>query len=95
MNSLLAGYDDDGQGPSLYYIDYLAGMQKMDFACQGYAGHFLLSIFDKNYRKGMELEEALQLLRLCMQQLKERFVINTSDFKVKIVDAKGVRPVVL
>jgi len=42
-NLLLAGYDQ-GQGPSLYWMDYLATMHKMNIAGTGYgafdcAGH--------------------------------------------------------
>eukprot|EP00965_Chrysotila_dentata_P073437 2425673-Pleurochrysis_carterae.AAC.3 len=40
VDMLLAGYDKD-VGPSLYFIDYLASMQKLDKASHGYGGFFV------------------------------------------------------
>jgi len=90
VNMLLGGFDN-AVGPSLYFIDYLASFQKLDFACQGYAGYFVLSILDRHYKKGMTLEEGLNVLRLCIQQLKTRFVLNTVSFIIKVVDKNGIR----
>jgi len=90
VNLLLGGYEKD-VGPSLYFIDYLASIQKLDFACQGYAGYFVLSILDRHYKKGMNLEEGLALLRLCIDQLATRFVLNTVSFVIKVVDKNGIR----
>eukprot|EP01102_Stenamoeba_stenopodia_P009990 TRINITY_DN2961_c0_g1_i3.p1 TRINITY_DN2961_c0_g1~~TRINITY_DN2961_c0_g1_i3.p1 ORF type:complete len:180 (-),score=36.64 TRINITY_DN2961_c0_g1_i3:40-579(-) len=56
VNLLLAGYDKN-EGSSLYFIDYLASMHKVEFGTHGYASYFISSIFDKNYRKGMTLDE--------------------------------------
>ena len=90
VNMLFAGFDSD-EGASLYFIDYLASLHKMDFACQGYAGHFLLGLLDKYYKKGMSLEEGLQLIQLCVDQLKSRFIINAPSFVIKVVDKNGIR----
>jgi 20S proteasome subunit beta 4 len=90
VNMLLGGFDAD-QGPSLYFLDYLASLHKMDFACQGYAGYFLMGLFDKYYKKGMTLDEGLKLLQLCIDQLKTRFIINNINFAVKIVTKDGVK----
>lgn len=90
VNLLLAGYDKN-EGPSLYFIDYLASLQKLNFACQGYAGYFLLSVMDKYWKSGMNLEEGLRVMKICIQQLKQRFVLNSGDFIIKIVDQNGAR----
>lgn len=89
---LLAGYDKD-EGASLYFIDYLASLHKMNFACQGYAGYFLLSIFDKHWKPNMTEAEGLKLIEVCIQQLRTRFVLNNPRFLVKIVDKNGYRTV--
>jgi len=91
VNMLLGGVEEESGEPSLYFIDYLAALQKLDFACQGYAGYFLLSVMDRHYRKGMKLEEGLNLLKLCIEQLKTRFVLNQVSFVIKIIDKKGTR----
>jgi 20S proteasome alpha/beta subunit len=36
---LLVGYDE-GVGPSFYFLDYLASMQKLDYGSHGYGGFF-------------------------------------------------------
>jgi len=93
-NLLLGGYDEK-IGPSLFYIDYLASMHKMPFASHGYASYFVLSILDKNYRPGMNLEQGMELLRLCVKEVKTRFLINAPNYSVKVVDKDGVREVPL
>jgi len=90
INSLIAGYDKE-EGFSLYYLDYLAALNKQDYACQGYAGHFLLGLLDKHYKKGMTLDEGLSLIRLCVDQLKRRFVLDTTSFAIKVVVKEGCR----
>ena len=51
MNLLIAGHDKE-EGPSLYFLDYLASLNKMPFAIHGYGSLFALSIMDKYYEKG-------------------------------------------
>jgi len=89
VNLLLAGYDKNG--PALYFMDYLASMHKMNYAVHGYAGYFLFSLLDRTYRTGLKLDEALELLKLCLQELATRFIINNPSFIVKIVDANGIK----
>ena len=45
-NMILVGYDEDG-GASLYHIDYLGGMHKMNYGAHGYGGFFVSSLFDR------------------------------------------------
>ena len=40
VDMLLCGFDE-GKGPSLYFIDYLASMQKLNVAGHGYGGMFV------------------------------------------------------
>lgn len=47
---LLAGFDEH-VGPSLYYLDYLATLHKMDFSALGYASFFVLSTLDRHWKK--------------------------------------------
>eukprot|EP00695_Tsukubamonas_globosa_P003268 TRINITY_DN543_c0_g1_i3.p1 TRINITY_DN543_c0_g1~~TRINITY_DN543_c0_g1_i3.p1 ORF type:complete len:159 (+),score=47.43 TRINITY_DN543_c0_g1_i3:67-543(+) len=52
VNLLMAGHDEE-DGPSLYFIDYMASMHKMKMAAHGYGSYFSLSILDRQWRKGM------------------------------------------
>jgi 20S proteasome subunit beta 4 len=90
VNLLLGGYDKT-EGPALHFIDYMASAQKLDFATQGYAGYFLLGLLDKYYKKNMTLEEGLNLINLCIEQLKTRFVLNQVSFVIKMIDKDGIK----
>lgn len=48
-NLLLAGVDEGTNEASLYWMDYLAAMSKVNFGAHGYAAHFILSIFDREF----------------------------------------------
>jgi len=90
VNSLLGGWDKI-DGASLYFLDYMAALHKLDFACQGYANYFLLGLLDKHWRRGLNLEEAVQLMDMCINELKTRFVLNTNHFVLKTVSSEGVK----
>eukprot|EP01112_Ceratiomyxa_fruticulosa_P014027 TRINITY_DN3991_c0_g1_i1.p1 TRINITY_DN3991_c0_g1~~TRINITY_DN3991_c0_g1_i1.p1 ORF type:complete len:213 (+),score=43.70 TRINITY_DN3991_c0_g1_i1:307-945(+) len=87
VNLILAGVDKE-VGPSIYYMDYLGSMQKMNFAVHGYAAHFLLSLLDRHYKADLSLDQGVELLRRCVNELKTRFLIG-GKFKVKHVTLDG------
>eukprot|EP00899_Mesostigma_viride_P003462 jgi/Mesvir1/13116/Mv06092-RA.1 len=89
-NMLLGGYDPE-VGGSLYFMDYLATCHKMDKAAIGYGSYFTYSLMDKHYRKNMNLEEALKLVDMCIEEIRRRLVVSPPNFIVKIVDKDGAR----
>jgi 20S proteasome subunit beta 4 len=89
VNLLLGGVDADG--PSLYFLDYLASMDKLEYAAHGYCAYFCLSILDKYYKKDLTLEEGIDIIGKCITELRARFVINSPDFIIKVVDKNGTR----
>uniref|UniRef100_A0A8C5LKI0 Proteasome subunit beta n=1 Tax=Leptobrachium leishanense TaxID=445787 RepID=A0A8C5LKI0_9ANUR len=70
VNLLLAGYDEH-DGPSLYYMDYLAALAKAPFAAHGYGAYLTLSILDRYYKPDLTREEALELLKKCVAEVRE------------------------
>eukprot|EP01018_Ginkgo_biloba_P021376 Gb_19481 [translate_table: standard] len=90
VNLILAGFDKD-VGPSLYYIDYIATLHKIDKGAFGYGAYFTLSMMDKYYRKGMSLQEAIELADKCILEIRSRLVIAPPNFVIKIVDKDGAR----
>ena len=48
MNLLLGGVD--GDVPSIYFIDYLGTLQKMNYASHGYGSYILLSLFARLWK---------------------------------------------
>jgi 20S proteasome subunit beta 4 len=94
VNMLLAGYEKDA-GPSLYYIDYLASMQKVPFGAHGYGAYFSYTIMDKYAKPDMTLEEGIDVMKRCIAEVQKRLLLNTPRFIVKLVDANGTREISL
>ena len=90
VDMLLCGFDE-GKGPSLYFIDYLASMQKLDKGAHGYCGFFCNSLLDAHWKPGMTIEESLTLIQLCAAEMKRRFAIGMPKWKIKVVDKNGTR----
>ncbi|KAL9260426.1 Proteasome subunit beta type-2-A-like protein [Drosera capensis] len=90
VNILLAGYDKD-IGPSLYFIDYIATLHKVDKAAFGYGAYFSLSMMDRHYHSSMSLEEAIDLVDKCIVEIRSRLVVAPPNFVIKIVDKDGAR----
>ncbi|KAK9664320.1 hypothetical protein RND81_14G033200 [Saponaria officinalis] len=90
VNILLAGYDKE-IGPSLYFIDYIATLHKVDKAAFGYGAYFSLAMMDRHYRSDMSLEEAIDLVDKCILEIRSRLVVAPPNFVIKIVDKDGAR----
>lgn len=89
MNVIIGGYDDN-TGPELYYIDYLAASVSVPYYAFGYGGFFVNSILDAHHRPTMTREEAYKLLKLCVKEVQKRLLVNLPNFKVQMIDAKGI-----
>ncbi|XP_073419075.1 proteasome subunit beta type-2 [Dendrobates tinctorius] len=89
VNMLLAGYDEH-DGPSLFYMDYLASLAKAPFAAHGYGAHLTLSILDRYYKPDLTREEAVELLKKCIAELKKRFILSLPAFTVRVIDKDGI-----
>lgn len=92
-NLLLGGYDANAGAASLYYIDYLASSNKVNYGCHGHASNFLLSILDREWKENLTEAEGLEIIRKCIAELQTRFLVSQPKFVVKIVDSSGTREV--
>lgn len=95
VNLLLAGYDAPASEPALYWVDYLGTSVQVPFAAHGYASYLTLSTMDRYHRPDMSLDEALALLKRCINEMQTRFVIDIGHFHVRVIDRDGVREVAL
>ncbi|KAL7530679.1 hypothetical protein ACHAWF_006476 [Thalassiosira exigua] len=92
VNVILGGYDEkEPTGGSLYVMDYLGSCMKAKFGAQGYASNFTLSIMDRDWDEGMTEDQAVKIVEKCIRELKMRFLINQSNFIIKVIDKEGVR----
>ncbi|XP_008421251.1 proteasome subunit beta type-2 isoform X2 [Poecilia reticulata] len=89
VNLLLAGHDES-DGPGLFYMDYMASLAKAPFAAHGYGAFLTLSILDRYYRPDLSRDEAVELLRKCVEELNKRFILNLPSFNVRLIDKDGI-----
>ncbi|XP_077405541.1 proteasome subunit beta type-2 [Vanacampus margaritifer] len=89
VNLLLAGYDD-ADGPGLYYMDFLSSLAKAPFAAHGYGAYLTLSILDRYYRPDLSRDEAVDVLKKCIEELNRRFILNLPSFTVRLIDKEGI-----
>eukprot|EP01103_Thecamoeba_quadrilineata_P020492 TRINITY_DN8828_c0_g1_i1.p1 TRINITY_DN8828_c0_g1~~TRINITY_DN8828_c0_g1_i1.p1 ORF type:complete len:192 (-),score=32.33 TRINITY_DN8828_c0_g1_i1:59-634(-) len=89
VNVLLGGYDKSG--PELYFIDYLASMHKVNYGAHGYTAMFVYGILDKGYRKGLSVNDGLNLIQQCIHEVRTRFLVKPPNFIVKVLDKDGIR----
>jgi 20S proteasome alpha/beta subunit len=72
-------------------MDYMASLAKVNFGAQGYAAAFVLSVFDREWKPDLNLEQSLDIIKKCIHELNTRFLISQPKFVIKIVDAAGTR----
>ncbi|XP_041738914.1 proteasome subunit beta type-2 [Coregonus clupeaformis] len=89
VNLLLAGFDET-DGPGLYYMDYMSALAKAPFAAHGYGAFLTLSILDRFYRPDLTRDEAVDLLKKCIEELNKRFILNLPSFSVRLIDKDGI-----
>mmetsp|Transcript_19059 Transcript_19059/g.38869 ORF Transcript_19059/g.38869 Transcript_19059/m.38869 type:complete len:194 (+) Transcript_19059:838-1419(+) len=90
INLILVGFDDS-IGSSLYLIDYLGNLQRMNYCAQGHTSLLVFSLLDRHFQKEMNIEETIGLLVKCIGVIRNRFLINQPNFLIKIIDSKGCR----
>ncbi|KYQ96832.1 proteasome subunit beta type 2 [Tieghemostelium lacteum] len=88
VNLILAGYDKT-DGPSVFYLDYMGSLQKLNFGCHGYAAYFLLGLLDRHHQPNLSLEDGVKLMKMCVTELQTRFLVN-GKYKLKFVSKDGI-----
>jgi len=84
INLILVGFDIKCQ-PSLYLIDYLGNLQKMNFCAQGYSSLLIYSLLEKYFDEKINVEQAIQIIKKCISTLRSRFLVNQNGFLVKVI----------
>jgi len=94
VNLLIAGYDkpnsnNEGGGPSLYFLDYLGSLHRVKVGAHGYASYFALSIFDRYYHSDCSIDEGIQIIKQIIHELRQRFLLKIGAIQCKIVTEHG------
>jgi 20S proteasome subunit beta 4 len=95
VNLLLGGYDTADEVPKLFWVDYMGTLAEVPFAAHGYGSYFALSLLDRYHNPQGTLEEGLETLKRCIDQVSKRLVVAPGKYKVKIVDKDGIREIEL
>jgi 20S proteasome alpha/beta subunit len=66
-------------------------MSKVKFGAHGYAANFILSVFDRDFKDGLDVAGCVKVIKNCIHELKTRFLINQPEFMIKVVDKDGIR----
>ncbi|CAK4682366.1 hypothetical protein AeMF1_006322 [Aphanomyces euteiches] len=95
LNVLLGAVDVEGGNdkkvlPSLYWVDYLGALTKVNYGAQGYGAHFCLSVFDREWKENLTVAEAKTILQHCNNELNERFLVRSGKWLYKLIDADGI-----
>jgi len=93
VNVIFGGCEPKTGESALYVMDYFGSLSKVNFGLQGYASNFCLSVMDKEWKEGMTEQEAIEVAEKCIKELKIRFLINQTNFIMKVVDKDGIRVV--
>ena len=100
VNTLVAGYDnkmseyDDADPESyLFYMDYLGTLAPVPFGCHGYGATFVTSILDAEWREDLTKDQAKELMQKCLNEVKKRLIVDSSNFITKVVHSGGVEAV--
>ncbi|EFO63331.1 Proteasome subunit beta type 2 [Giardia lamblia P15] len=75
----------DAAGPQLYYMDYLGTMGEDNFCVQGYSMYFLLSVMSEYWKPDMTKQDALALIKHCIDALGRRFLLQPTKFTASFI----------
>jgi len=88
-----AGSEAPACEPSLYWIDYMGTMSRVNYGAHGYGAYFTNGLLDRFWKAGMSEAEAVELMGRCLGELKMRFMLNQPNFTCYKISAAGVEAV--
>lgn len=57
---------------------------QVPYGAHGYGAAFTLSVMDRDYVKGLTLDDALSIIEKCINELHTRFLIAQKNFVIKV-----------
>lgn len=91
VNLLVAGYDTQTNEPYLNYLDYLSTSTRLPYGMHGYGAFFVMGLMDRIYKADCTLDEGIDMMRKCVDEIQKRLIINLPAFKLCVIDKNGYR----
>lgn len=66
-------------------MDYLGTMGEDNFCVQGYSMYFLLSVMSEYWKPDMTKQDAMDLIRHCIDALGRRFLLQPTKFTASFI----------
>lgn len=57
---------------------------QVPYGAHGYGSNFTSSVMDRDYVKGLTLDEAMVIIDKCIHELHTRFLIAQTNFVIKV-----------
>jgi len=91
---LLAGWDLTTNRTYLASVDYLGNkIDTTPFVFRGIAGKFCYSILDRVYTPTMSEQQAVEAVRMCVDEVRRRFVAHLPQFNLWVINKDGIRKI--
>ena len=76
------------QNESFYlgYDDNYSALSEPQFVATQYGIYFLYGLYDNYYNFNMSHEESINFINLCIKALKDRLILNTSNWRLDVLD---------
>lgn len=89
VNLLVAGAENGK--PELHWIDYLGTNVSLPYAAHGYASYYVLSTLDRWWKPTLTLEQGVDLVNKCLNELTMRLPIDFKGCDIHVVNEEGTR----
>eukprot|EP01107_Rhizomastix_libera_P003333 TRINITY_DN1583_c0_g1_i1.p1 TRINITY_DN1583_c0_g1~~TRINITY_DN1583_c0_g1_i1.p1 ORF type:complete len:238 (-),score=29.58 TRINITY_DN1583_c0_g1_i1:42-722(-) len=75
----------------LYLVDYMGSMRPVQFAAHGYGSLFVTALLDRHWMPHLNMEQGLNLARMCIAEIQKRIVINSPSYTIKAITSDGIK----
>lgn len=65
-------------------------IDQVPYGAHGYGSNFTLSVMDRDYVKGLSVDEAVAIIEKCIKELHTRFLIAQTNFVIKVIVFKWI-----
>lgn len=66
-------------------------MERVSYGAHGYASYFVSSIMANSYTKDLSLNQALDIAKQCVYELRKRMMVAQDHFMAKLVTPEGIQ----